>query len=225
MCILLVVSIELAAPHLLGGGESVLPNGSHPTGEPPGRGINYLALVDVFLLFVIGQYVVAQFGLGRLQGRVTGIVTFIGSIIMLIVGLLLLMLAIVEVLVMISLFAAVPFGTIAYLGIWGGFPRSSAGGTLGLMMTAQVVGLILLVLAHPMFVRQRGLLVLSGLSLVLKLVLGFLHAFVPRPVVAITDDIGAIVSAICGLIVAIFFLIVSLPSIVRVLRVDRIVTG
>lgn len=221
-----VIALELGAPHLIGGGTieaELIRDGPELTaGEPPGRGISYLALIDILLLYLMAHYALAQLGLGRVQGRINGIVALVGSIVLLIAGVVLLLTAIVEVILMISLFSAAPFGTIAYLGIWGGFPRSAAGIMLSTLLMFQVGGLICLVLAHPTFVRQKGLLIVSGLSLAMKLLLGILHALVPRPLVAITDDIGAIVSAIVGLIVALFFLVFSVPSIIRALRVDRL---
>lgn len=234
IAMLFVVALELGAPRLVGGGTASvtlgdaidgrtdLPADLGSIGEPPGRGLNYLALVDVALLFLIAQYTLAQMGIDRLQGRLVGIVTFISSLMLLLTSIVLLLIAIVEVMIMTGLFLAFPFGTIAYLGIWGGFPRSTAGAVLTTLVMVEAVGLFMLVLAHASFVRQRGLLIMAGVSLGLKLLLGFLHAVVPRPLVAITDDVGAIISAIVAIIVAIMFLVFSIPSVVKALRVDRL---
>jgi len=235
VAMLFVLALELGSPHLVGGGQisgataglidgnqDTLPVELSDIGEPPGRGLSYLALVDIAVVYVIAQYAIAQLGLGRLHGRLIGIVTLIGSILTLLAAIVMLLVAIVEVMIMIGLFTAAPFGTIAYLVIWGGFPKSTAAALLTAMVMLQVVALILLVLAHPSFVRQKGLLIVSGLSLGLKLVLGFLHAVVPRPLVAIADDIGAIITAVVALILALFFLVFSVPSIVKALRVDRL---
>lgn len=231
----LVLVLELAAPHLVGGGQVTgtaavaISAGDEGTGaevasidEPPGRGISYLAFVDVALVFLIGQYLLSQVLTGRVHGRVTGIGTLVGSFVMIFVALIALIVAIIEIIIMVSLFFAFPFGTAAYMAIWGGFPRGEAAALLGALLVLQVVSLILLVLAQPKMLRQRGFVVVSIIALVLKLVLSFLHAFVPRPVVAIADDLGAIVNSLIGLILAIVFLVVSIPSIVKALRVDRL---
>jgi hypothetical protein len=238
VCVLLVLVLELGAPHLLGGDETagaigdaingldeqVGPVGDQlgDVGEPPGRGISYLALVDVFVLFLLLQYVLTLVAPARLQGRLTGIITLVGSFLIILAGFVLLLIAVVEVLVMVSLFLAAPFGTIAYLGRWGGFPRNTAAGLLTTILTLQVVSALLLVVAHPKLLRQRGLVVVTIVSLVLKLILGFLHGLVPRPLVAISDDVGAIVTAICGLVIAVVFLVLSVPAIGKMLRVDRL---
>lgn len=190
--------------------------------QPPGRGIGYLALLDVLLVFVVLEYLLSFVLPGRVQGRVHGIATLVLSVLVALAALGLALIALAEVLVMISLFLAAPFGTIAYVAIWGGFARGTAAALLGLAMLLQVIGLILLVLAHPKLLARRGLVVIAILSLVLKLVLLILHGIVPRVVAAITDDVGAIITAIVALVVAIVFAVVSLPSIIRVLRVDRL---
>jgi len=231
----LVLVLELAAPHLVGGGRVTgvaaiaISTGDADTGaevasigEPPGRGISYLAFVDLALVFLIGQYVLSQVLPGRVHGRITGIGTLIGSFVMVFVALIALIVAIIEIVIMISLFFAFPFGTAAYMAVWGGFPRGQAAGLLSALLVLQVVSLIVLVLAQPKMLRQRGFMVVSIMAIVLKLVLSFLHGFVPRPMMAISDDLGAIISAVCGLILAIVFLVVSIPSIVKALRVDRL---
>jgi len=231
----LVLVLELAAPHLVGGGTVTgvaaiaISVGDEGTGaevasidEPPGRGISYLAFVDVALVFLLGQYLLSQVLTGRVHGRVTGIGTLVGSFVMIFVALIALIIAIIEIVIMISLFFAFPFGTAAYMAIWGGFPRGQAAALLSALLVLQIVSLILLVLAQPKMLQQRGFVILAVLALVLKLVLSFLHAFVPRPLVAIADDLGAIINSLIGLVLAIVFLIVSIPSIVKALRVDRL---
>jgi hypothetical protein len=59
------------------------------------------------------------------QGRAQGVVTLIASLVLILVALLLLILAFVELLVMVSLFLAAPFGTLVYLVRWGFFPVGS----------------------------------------------------------------------------------------------------
>lgn len=190
--------------------------------QPPGRGIGYLALLDVLLVFVIVQYLLALLVSGRVQGRLHGILTLVLSLLVALTALGLALIALVELLVMVSLFFAVPFGTIAYVAVWGGFARATAASLLGLVVMLEVIGLILLVLAHPKLLARKGLVVVAVLSLLLKIVLLVLHGVVPRVMVAMTDNIGAIVAAVVALVVAIVFLVLSVPSIVRMLRVDRL---
>lgn len=234
--IVIVLGLELGAPVFLSGdgasGVGVVDESIQnapmmeasltEVGEPPGRGLRYLAQIDLLLLLLMAQYAIAQLSLGRIQGRVTGIATLIVSVLVILASVVLLMQAVIELFIMIALVSSPPFGTIAYLAIWGGFDRSTASALLSTLVVLEVVAMLCLVLAHPSFARQKGLLIVGGLSLGLKLVLGFLHALVPRPMVAITDDVGAIITVIVALIVAVFFLVFSLPSIVKALRVDRL---
>ncbi len=80
---------------------------------------------------------------------------------------------------------------------------------------------ILLVFAHQRFLQNKGLVLIILTSLLATIIVSFLHGLVPRFLVSITDDIAAIVVAILAAIWALFFLIGSIPSIIKVLRVDR----
>ena len=55
-------------------------------------------------------------------------------------------------------------------------------------------------------------------SLLGNLLVGFLHAIVPRPVAAITDRLGAIIVAIAAIIWAVVLVIGSLPAIWKAAR-------
>jgi len=226
----LVIFVEIGSPFLLGGhnvgsdfaneagslGVSV-PNGGQAS-APPGRAISYLALVDV-----IGLFTIALMGAGmvfpqRLVGRLQGIVTLIGSIVLILTALVLLVIAIAEVLLMVTLFLAFPFGTIAYLIIWGFFPRGEAAVVLSLLMFLKLVFAGALVAAQQRFIQNKGLVALVLTSLVCNLVAAFLHGLVPVILVSILDDIGAIVFAIVAIIWAIILLIGSIPAIVKSVR-------
>jgi hypothetical protein len=61
---------------------------------------------------------------------------------------------------------------------------------------------------------------LIALSVVLQLVLGLLHGWLPRPVVAIGDQLWALVTAIVALVWALIMLITSIPAVLRAIRVS-----
>jgi hypothetical protein len=233
LAMLLVVLLEIGASLFLGGqdvtGELLaqaseleveLP-GRQPDAEvsaPPGRAIPYLALIDVVALFTVGLMAAGLLLPHRLHGRLQGGVTIIFSILLILAALVLLVIALVELITMVALFFAFPFGTIAYLIIWGFFPRGQATGLLSVLMFLKLVFAGALLLAQPRFIQNKGLVLLFVTSLVANVVAGFLHGLVPGILVSITDDIAAIIFAIVAIIWAIVLLIGSIPAVVKAVR-------
>lgn len=222
----LVVLVEVGSPLVLGGGSAggALVEQSQElevdvsdvggVDEPPGRGISYLVLVDGILLYTVVLMGVALLIPDRVHARVQGVITLIGSIILIIAALILAIIAFIELLVMVTLLAAVPFGTIAYLALWGFFPRGEAAVLLSLIMFLKLAFCAFLVLANQRFLMMKGLMLLVLTSLVCTLIIAFLQGLVPIILVSIFDDIGALIVAIIAIIWAIILLILSIPSIV-----------
>lgn len=186
--------------------------------SPPGLAISYLALVDGLLLFTIGLLGASLILPARTIGRVQGIATLVASILVILIGIILAVLAFVQLLLMVTLLLATPFGTLAYLAKFGFFNRGGAAGAITLMMFLKVGLLICLFLSQQRFLQNRGLLLLIGTSLVGTLVVSFLHGIVPLFLVSITDAIGAIILAIVAIVWAVVLLIGSLNSVVRAVR-------
>ena len=191
----------------------------------PGMGIPYLALVDGLLLLTLALMGASLLIPERVHGRVQGLATLIGAGVALLTGIGLLFAAIGLLITMVSLLAAVPFGTIAYLAVWGFFNRGGAAGTLGLLMTFKLAAGVCLVLAHQRFLQNKGLVLLFLTSLLANAVVSFLHGLVPGILVSITDAVGAIIVSILGLIWAVLLLVGALVSIVKVLRLKRVATA
>ncbi|KFA89005.1 hypothetical protein [Archangium violaceum] len=190
--------------------------------EPtPGMGIPYLALVDGLVLLTLGLMGASLLVPERVHGQVQGVVSLVGALVALIAGITMLVGAIGLLLLMVSLFTAVPFGTIAYLAIWGFFNRGGASATLGLLMSFKVAALICLALAHPRFLQNKGLVLLVLTSLLAGALVSLLHGWVPLVLVSITDAIGAIIVALLGLVWAVVLFIGALVSILRVLKLKR----
>jgi hypothetical protein len=188
---------------------------------PPGSGIAALALLDGLLLFtllLLGTSLVVSH---RTYGRVQGVATLVVTFLWILGGIVLAILAFVQLLLMIGLFVAVPFGTLAYLAIWGFFPVGDAALVLGLLLLLKLLMAGFLVASQPRFLRVKGLVALIAVSFLLQLVLGFIHGFLPRPVVAIGDQFWALVTAIVAIVWALIMLIVSIPAIVNAIRVSR----
>jgi len=187
----------------------------------PGMGIAYLALVDGLFLLTLGLMGASLLIPERVHGQVQGVVSLVGAIIALLAGIAMLLAAIGLLLLMVSLLTAVPFGTIAYLAVWGFFNRGGAAATLGLLMTLKVSAGISLALAHPRFLQNKGLVLLYLTSLLATALVSLLHGWVPLILVSITDALGAIVVAILGLLWAVVLRLGSLVSIFRVLKLKR----
>ncbi|MCY1019942.1 hypothetical protein [Pyxidicoccus sp. MSG2] len=191
----------------------------------PGMGIPYLALVDGLLLLTLALMGASLIIPERVHGRVQGLATLIGAVVALLSGIGLLIAAIALLITMVSLLCAAPFGTLAYLAVWGFFNRGGAAGTLGLLMTFKLAAGVCLVLAHQRFLQNKGLVLLYLTSLLANAVVSFLHGMVPGILVSITDAVGAIIVAILGLIWAVLLLVGALVSIVKVLRLKRMATA
>lgn len=190
----------------------------HGVTQPSGRGIPYTALVDGILLYTTVLFALSLLVPKGFQGRVQGIVTLVGSILLILLALLLLVIAFVELIVMVTLFAAAPFGTLAYLALWGFFPVGDATALLGLLLFLKLVFAALLILAQPRFLQNKGLVALVLTSFVCTLVLAFLYGFVPVILVSIVDDVGALVFAIIAIIWGLVLLIGSIPAIWKAVR-------
>lgn len=228
----LVVLVELGSSLFLGGhdaGQALLTeaakrginaSGASDIQQPPGRGIPYLALIDVVAFYTVALMGASLIVPKKLHGRLQGVLTLIGSIVLIIVSLILLIIAFIELLIMVGLFFAFPFGTIAYLAIWGFFPRGDAAVILSLLMFLKLVFAGFLILAQPRFLQNKGLVALIVTSLVANIVVAFLHGFVPIILVSIVDDLAAVIFAIVAIIWAIILLIGSIPAVVKSVRVS-----
>jgi hypothetical protein len=227
----LAVLVELGSSHIIGGngaGSSLQQQAAEQdveidgdigdVDEPPGRAISYLALVDGILLYTVLLMGLSLVIPERTHGRIQGVATLILSIVLIILAFILSLIAFIELLVMVALFLAVPFGTIAYLALWGFFPRGEAATVLSLLMLLKVAFIVFLVLAQQKFLQQKGLVALVLTSLVCMLIIGFLHGFVPLVVVSIVDTLSALIIGIIAIIWAIVLLIGAIPSIVSSIR-------
>ncbi|MEU5722180.1 hypothetical protein ABZ783_10205 [Micromonospora sp. NPDC047738] len=230
LAVALVVGLELGAALLTGGGDAggALRDSAGQLGvelgdvgtvtEPAGRGTGYLALIDVVALWTTGLFSLSLVVPDRIQGRLQGVATLIFGIGLLIVSVVLLIVAFVELTVLVSLFLAAPFGTLAYLAVWGFFPVGDAAVLLGLVLLLKLVWAGLLLLAQPRFLQNKGLVLLALTTLVCTVVLEFLHGLVPVILVSITDDVGALVFAVVAAVWALVLLVGSIPAIVKAVR-------
>jgi hypothetical protein len=223
----LAVGLEIGAHALTGGAPAAadfatqaahLAPGITPTGtvtKPPGIGISYLALVDGLLLFVLALEGLSVIVSQQRAARIQGIVTLIVSLVWVIVSAVLALVALGLLLLMIGLFLAVPFGTIVYLAKWGFFPVAESAAILSLILLLKLIWGGALVVANPRFLVVKSLVIWFLLSLVLQVVLSFLHGLLPVPVVSIGDALWAIVTAVVALVWAVITLIGAIPAVFK----------
>ncbi len=210
----LVVLVELASVGFLG----TVATQAYGDLKNPGYGIRYLALLDGLLLYMVALMAVPLLiTTHSVHGRVQGIATLIFTLLLLLGTIALIILAITLLVTMVSLLLAVPFGTIAYMAIFADFSVGPARATLGALMTLKLVFAVSLVLAQQGFLEMKGLVLLILTSLLATVIVSFLHAFVPRFLVSITDDIGAIIVGILAAVWALVLLIGSIQAVKRAL--------
>jgi hypothetical protein len=186
-------------------------------GKPPGYGIPYLALVDGILAYSLGLMVLALVLDPNVQAKLQGIVTLILSFLLALGSLALILVAFVKLMIMVALFFAPPFGTAAYLVVWGDFPKSAAAIVLSLILLLKIGATICLPLAQQRFLKLKSLILLVATSFLATIVVSFLHGFVPGPLVSITDALAAIVVGILALIWAVVILVGSINAVVQAL--------
>lgn len=213
----IVVLAELGSGFFIG--STVRVDG--PNLPTPGFGIAYMAFLDGILLFTVGLVGMGMLLPDRVQGRIQGVMTLVFSLLILFGAIGMIMVAIGLLMLMVGLLMAIPFGTIAYMIGFADFDTGAARATLGTLMLLKVAFAVLLVLAHQRFLQNKGLVILILCSIVANIIVTFLHGIVPGFLVSITDDIAAIVVAIIAVVWAVIFLIGSIPSVIKALRVDK----
>jgi hypothetical protein len=183
--------------------------------EAPGLGVKYLALIDGLVVYSTLLMAMALLLPDRVQGRLQGILSLIVSLLGLIGSIILIIVAFVLLMVMVAMFLAVPFGTIAYLAIYGSFDTGGATAVLSILLLLKLAASVCLILAHPRFLQNKGLVFLILTALLGQFLLTILHAIVPGILCSITDTLGAIVIAILAVIWLILMLVFSIISIVK----------
>ena len=214
ICLFIAFSVEIGSQFYVGAQDADLQ-------DSPGLGIAYLAFLDWLLLFTILLMAAALIIPDGIHGRIQGIITFFVALFTLLGAISAIFAAIGLLMLMVSLLLAVPFGTIIYFVKFADFDVGAAAATLTFIMTFKVAFVILLILAHQRFLQNKGLVLLIATSFIGTIILGFLHGIVPSILAYITDDVGAIINAILAAIWALVFLIGSIPSVIKALRIDK----
>jgi hypothetical protein len=210
------VLIELSSAAFLKTDAADAPGVSN-TSDAPGLGIPYLALVDGLLAYTLIMMVLTFVLNANVQAKLQAILTLILSFFLVLGSIVLIFVALAKLLLMVALFFAIPFGTIAYLAIWGDFPRGAAAAILSLLMLLKIIASICLPIAHQRFLIAKGLILMILTSFLCMIIVSFLHGIVPTPLVSITDALAAIIVGIIALIWGIIILVGSIIATVQAL--------
>jgi len=183
-----------------------------------GFGVKSMQFVDSFLLFTLALMSLALVVPQWLQGRLQGCVTLIFAIVVIIFAIIFALMVLAKLLVMVAMLLSFPFGTLAYLIIFGDFPRGAANAVLALIFTLKIVFAVLMLLAHQDFVKNIWLVIYVLAAFAANLIVSFLYGIVPGFLVSITDAIAAIVVALVGVILGIVMGVFALVSIILALK-------
>jgi hypothetical protein len=211
----LIVLVELASIGL------VSQTGSSAVGSlnvsVNGQAIPSMALLDGLIFFAALVIGIALLVPERVQSKVQGIVTIIVAVVLLLSCIAKIFVDLALLFTMVGLLLAVPFGTIAYLIIWGHFDTSSATVALSVIMGLKVIFAICLVLAQQRFLENKGLVLIILTSFAANLIIAFLYGLVPGILVSITDEIAAIIVCILAAIWIVVYLIGGIVSVIKVI--------
>lgn len=185
--------------------------------DPPGVAIGAMALVDVMLVFTLALMTVSLILPKDVVGRLQGCATVITSCLVLLAAIVVIFAALALVLLMIGLIASF-FGIVIYVAVWGDFPRGTAAAILALLLALKIAAGICLPFAHQRFVQATGLILLLLTSIVLNVVIAFVHDLVPLLIVSLVDGILAIVIGIVAVLWAIALLIGGVIGVVTALQ-------
>lgn len=193
--------------------------------SPPGVGVPYLGLLDGLILYTFGLMGLSLLLPKGIHAKLQGILTLIVSFLGLLGAIVLIILTFILLIVMVTLLMAPIFGTAAYFVLYADFATGRAAGLLSAFMLLKLAAAVCLILAHPRFLENKGLVLLLLTSLLAQVITSFLHGVPPGFLVSITDAIAGLITAILAAIWCLILLVGSIVSVVKALRVDRDAAG
>jgi len=210
-CFALIIGIEVSSLAFLPVDET----NDLPT---PGMGITTLALIDGLIFYAWTTIKIGAFIPEKILSPATKISNFIFFLIMFIASIAVLFVSLALLILMVSLVMAIPFGTIAYMAMYAGFPKGEAQATLAIIMSLKVAFAVIIVLGEKrLFQDYRQFLILLACSFLLNIIISFLHALVPGFLVSITDAVAAIVISIFAIIWFLVLLVGSLWGVIMLI--------
>ncbi len=189
--------------------------------DPPGLGIPYLALPNGLLLVTVALMALPLLIGNRAIALVNGIVSLLGGLGALIAGVVMATAAFAALTALVSLFLATPFGTLAYLAIFGFFDVATSAAVLGLVIFLQFAAIVFLVVAQPKMLGNKRLVFFLLLAVLLTFVTMLLHSIVPIILVSITDAVAALVTAIVAAVWGLLMAVGGLIALIKQLQLGQ----
>jgi hypothetical protein len=180
-----------------------------------GFAIPSMQYVDGCILFTVLLMGLALLIPPDKHAKIQGIITLVFGVLLIIAAIAWIYAVLAQLLLMVALLLSFPFGTIAYMIIYGGFPRASMSAIVGLLFLLKIIFGVLLLLAHQGFLKNIGLVIFLAVSFVAGLVVSFIYGLVPGILVSIADAGAAIIVTIIGAVLGLILAIGSIPSIIK----------
>jgi hypothetical protein len=200
----LVVLVELSSIALIG---NVAPAANSLGVSITGQGIPSMSILDGLIFYAILVMAIALILPERFQSKIQGIATIVVALLLLLACVIRIFIDLQLLFLMLGLLLAVPFGTIAYLAIWGHFDTGSARIALSLIMFLKIAFGVCLIVAQQRFLKNKGLVLIILTSLAANLLIAFLYGLVPGFLVSILDMVAAIAVCILAAVWIIVYMI------------------
>ncbi|KQZ07219.1 hypothetical protein ASD19_12245 [Microbacterium sp. Root53] len=189
--------------------------------DPPGLGIPFLALPLALTLLMVGIMALPLLIGHRAGALVNGIASLVGGLGAAVAGVLLALLAFAALTTMVALFLAAPFGTLAYLAVFGFFDVGASAAILGAALVLQLAAVAFLIVAQPRMLGSKRMVFFLLLVLLLTLLTMVLHSVVPGIVVSIADALAALITAVVGAVWGFLVLIGGVVAVLKQLSLGR----
>ncbi len=177
-------------------------------------GLSALAIFDLLVLMTVlligAPFLITNATTGRIQGFATfGFSMFVLPLAIAVFG--------VAVTLFFKMLLSFYF-VFPYIFNYADFPVSGSAPFLAGAMFCKFAFCICMILAHEKFLANIGLVLIVLTSLLLTMMLSFLHGL-PTIIVSLTDDIGAIIIAVVTCVRAVGFILSSLPAVKKAIGI------
>jgi len=188
-----------------------------PNETPPGYAIKSLSYLDSLLCFTLVLMCLPLVISPNFIGKVQGVATIIMALMTIIFSFIYLIKVLINLILMVTLLLAIPFGTLVYMIAYSQFDTGPAAAILSSVMFLKYVFAISLFLAHEKFLFNKGLVLIIATSFITMIIVSFLHSLLPTFLVSITDALAAIINCIIAIIWAIVLLVGGIIAVVKVI--------